>query len=411
MAIKTVFIITGVVGIVVILAIGLGLGLGLKSDGIETTESPVTTKSSTTIASTTTGSTTIASTTTASTTTASTNIASTTSSSSAKPYVPQEYDWEISLGDNDLDQYVKSTDGTTSYKHLTQFTINGPGFQKFVLNFTSQTDQLEGRPLIHELFIHIPVNEDGIFQIDQNMPKILQLEGGNVDDILSPDYHPEDLGDKMKISQFASGDLMTVTAVLKQVPSSSFYSMNETTKVAFGQAEFLKSGNFLSLLEFTATKAVSESLKIIDSFVLTQTNIDISKQKFAITGQNFQAKIAYLTAAVNYDKVSNLFLEAFTAFRMNKWLHKQIINLGGFSYYWKDYVDQGVFGYIDTAEYDELSKIVDPWSYRSRFAEKGILVHRVLSLSSLFQYFQQKMRKHRHKSPIIIFILFRLICK
>ena len=308
-------------------------------------------------------------------------------------YVPIEFDNKISLGDNALDTYVKSVDPTTGYKFLTDQTWSGTGYKTFVLNFTSQSwqgfDVRENPVWFHELLITVPTDattgQISISETGATLPTLVYLEGGDYDGLTSGDYHAPRYSPGVLNSQKNAKSWGQAVAVLRQVPPSfAVNNLDEGALMSMGQKMFLETNNTKYLAEFPVTKSVSESFKVIDNFLVSQgvsRNDNGNINKFALSGASKRGHFSYLSAAVEYEKVTHLFPVSFDYIRMNKWLHNQQRGLGGYSFAWGFLYD--VFAYIDTEINDLMLKYIDPWCYRSRYAEQSMTISHYLGTSDV----------------------------
>ena len=379
--VSTQVIAIGTVSAALVLALGLGLGLGLSGGGDD--EEILTTTTVENIQTTTFYDDIL-------TTTTAENIQTTT----AKPkYEIQEFDWTSDLGPNALDNYVKTEDPNFDYKHLTQFELIGNGYKTFVLNYTSQSwkgwDTRENPLWIHELYINLPINEIGEFDLNSNknvdpnnspIHLFVNVGGSWSTFVNDPDnYYPDTSNTFLNLMQQASADLKQPTAFLKQTPFQ--FDGSGTNKLhATGWGYFLESNgtDTSNLIEFPSVKAIIGALTVIKNFandILDEDEMISSDRKFSCTGGSKAGQFCYLSAATAPEKFSHIFPLNFDILRTHKQIHNNYQNLNGFSFAWSDYIKYGkIIDYIDTPILDQLCKLIDPWSYRTRFAENQIII-------------------------------------
>lgn len=379
-------------GVIVLLGTGLGLGLyfGLKETDTENDDTTTTHFVSTTS---------VPSSTTDQMRSTTTESWSTTE---ANRHIPQEYDWPLSLGDNVLDQFVKQSNPYTGYQYLDKFTIIGRGYQTYVLNFTSQAwsgnlDQRELPLWSHELFINVPIDNSGNFDISgqdiygTEIPIHFITDcHGPIDSFFTENYRPNLKNYYLNYMQKMATDLKTVTFFMNGVPPQ-INGDSSDFNVATSWINFMKSNNTDELIEFAAVKSLSGAMQVVREFLdekilETQADQEIKIPDFYnCIGGSKNGWFCYLLAAVEHKKVKSIYILSFEYLRIQKQIHHHYRSLGGgYSVVMTEYFNAGVTQYVDTPMLDEFCKYVDPWSYRSRYAETQLNIYHVTATNDGF---------------------------
>lgn len=267
----------------------------------------------------------------------------------------------FSFGQNTpLDRYVAAPD--SHYKYEVVRIIAGRGYTAYIVDLTSQQWRSESevnRPVWkHWLTIVKPDEVKG----DTGM---LYVNGGSITQKV-PEAPTRDYVEAALTSH-------SVVAGLAGVPNEPLIFSGESQPrtedqiIAYTWVKYLKTGDETWPLLLPMTKAAVRAMD-------TVTAVYPKVTKFVVTGASKRGWTTWLTAAVDKRVVA---VEPMVIDMLNQITSFQhhYEAYGFFSPAVKPYQDMGVMNMEKTPQYQALMKVVDPYSYRSRYSMPKFMIN------------------------------------
>lgn len=273
--------------------------------------------------------------------------------------------WPVFGADTALDRYVKKPDA--NYKYEVVQTIPGQGYTAYVVDLTSQawlTEKEVNRTVWkHWLTIVKPDKVD-------HSTGFLFISGGANRDQNPP--RPD------AFTTLMATTTNTVTAELRMVPNQplSFFgesrARTEDSIIAFGWAQYLKGGSEDWLARLPMTKSAVRAMDTITSLMAKQGGTKV--EKFVVSGGSKRGWTTWTTAAVD-QRVVAIVPAVIDLLNMVPSFQHHFQVYGGWSPAINDYVENDIMKYSGTKRYDEMLKIVEPYSYRDRLTMPKFMVN------------------------------------
>ena len=286
---------------------------------------------------------------------------------------------------NALDDYVAKQDGHYSY-YDTGLRMEGESprngvltpWKGYVLNMTSQswlTPADSSRPVWWHMLVVI--EPDIVSHEDRGM---LWITGGDNDGSgIIPSATDEDI----KVAANLAVNLGMVCAALFQVPNQHIVfngdplakQRTEDSLVAYGWAHFLDFPDVPEwLLLFPMTKAAVKAMDTAEDFVKRSDEVGLhsSIEKWGVAGASKRGWTTWLTTAVATDRVMFAAPVVFDELNFTHNLHHHYQAYGGWSWALQDYYDMNLTARFDDPAMDIFNSLIDPLSYKDRFANGRI---------------------------------------
>ena len=259
-----------------------------------------------------------------------------------------------------LDDYVAKADD--SYTYSVVKTDVGPGYTAYILDMTSQSwrskDEVD-RPLWkHWLTIVRPANATG----DK---ALLWINGG------SNNRSAPDSADKMLVGIALGAG--AVVADLKMVPNQPLIfpdggrPRSEDGIIAYSFSKCLATGDNSWPLLLPMVKSAVRAMDTVQSHLKSLDSGALDIKQFVVSGGSKRGWTTWLTAAVD-KRVIAIAPAVIDVLNMDEQMKHHFAAYGFYSDAIADYGEMKVFERLDTPEGQALTKIVDPYEYRDRYA-------------------------------------------
>ena len=259
-----------------------------------------------------------------------------------------------------LDDYIAKADD--SYTYSVVKTVARPGYTAYILDMTSQTwrskDEVD-RPLWkHWLTIVKPANAT-------SDKALLWITGG------SNNRSAPDSVDNMLIGIAMSAG--AVVAELKMVPNQPLVfpdggrPRSEDGIIAYSFSKCLATGDNSWPLLLPMVKSAVRAMDTIQSQLKSLDSGALDIKQFVVSGGSKRGWTTWLTAAVD-KRVVAIAPAVIDVLNMNEQMKHHFAAYGFYSDAIADYSEMKVFERLDTPEGQALTKIVDPYEYRDRYA-------------------------------------------
>jgi len=259
-----------------------------------------------------------------------------------------------------LDDYIAKPD--ESYTYSVVKTDAGPGYTAYILDMTSQSWRSKGevdRPLWkHWLTIIKPTNAT-------SDKALLWINGG------SNNRSAPDSADKMVVGIAMSAG--AVVADLKMVPNQPLVfpdggrPRSEDGIIAYSFSKCLATGDNSWPLLLPMVKSAVRAMDTIQSHLKSLDSGALDIKHFVVSGGSKRGWTTWLTAAVD-KRVVAIAPAVIDVLNMDEQMKHHFAAYGFYSDAIADYGEMKVFERLDTPEGQALTKIVDPYEYRDRYA-------------------------------------------
>jgi len=259
-----------------------------------------------------------------------------------------------------LDDYIAKPDD--SYTYSVVKTVSGLGYTAYILDMTSQTwrnkDEVDRPEWKHWLTIVRPANATG----DK---ALLWITGG------SNGRPAPESPDKMLVGIALSAG--AVVAEIKMVPNEPLVfpdggrPRSEDGIIAYSFSKCLATGDNSWPLLLPMVKSAVRAMDTIQSHLKSLNSGALDIKQFVVSGGSKRGWTTWLTAAVD-KRVVAIAPAVIDVLNMDEQMRHHFAAYGFFSDAIADYGEMKVFERLDTPEGQALTKIVDPYDYRDRYA-------------------------------------------
>lgn len=257
-------------------------------------------------------------------------------------------------GRADLDEYIKKNDPAFAWKQIDQKET--PMGKVTELELTSQVWQ--EITWTHNLRIYEPK------QTTYNDAALLFISGGST-------------GKKPGLdTDMMAFTLARVTgarvALLSQVPNQPLYDgLYEDALIAETFVRYLEDGDEEWPLLFPMTKSAVKAMDAVQAWAKDAEQPEINR--FVVTGASKRGWTTWLTGAVD-DRVVGIAPMVIVMLNIGAQGQNQLDVWGFYSEQIHDYVERGLMEKIQTEKGTKLWRMVDPYTYRDRLADKPIFL-------------------------------------
>ena len=259
-----------------------------------------------------------------------------------------------------LDDYIAAPDD--SYTYSVVKTVPGPGFTAYILDMTSQSwrtkDEVDRTLWKHWLTIVKPDKATG-------NKALLWINGGS--NRGSAPGSP----DKMLIGiALGSG---AVVADLKMVPNQPLMfpdggrPRSEDGIIAYTFSKYMATGDNTWPLLLPMVKSAVRAMDTIQSHLKSLDTGALDIEQFVVSGGSKRGWTTWLTAAVD-KRVVAIAPAVIDVLNMDEQMKHHFAAYGFYSDAIADYSEMKVFERLDTPEGQTLTKFIDPYEYRDRYA-------------------------------------------
>ncbi len=265
-----------------------------------------------------------------------------------------------------LDEYVHAEDPAYAWSEVRR--LPGDGYTAHVLDLTSQswvTPQPADRTLWrHWLVVYVP-------EATTSDVGLLMISGGSNGG--EPPSEPN-----KSLAAIAKAT-KTVTAELRMIPNQAlsyegdpFGERKEDELIAYNWKRFLDEGDPIWLTRLPMTKAAVRALDAIGEFTAEAGVEEV--ERFYVMGGSKRGWTTWTTAAVD-DRVIGISPIVIDLLNIVPSFIHHYRAYGFWAPAVADYFREGVMDRVRTPEYEELLRIVGPYSYRDRYTMPKFLVH------------------------------------
>lgn len=261
---------------------------------------------------------------------------------------------------NALSKYLNNAD--TTYHWEVQNSYNILDVQAYDLLLTSQ--QWREYTWKHQLTVLIPPNI-------QHGGALLWITGGSLREGL-PKWASENDAETWALGILAANN-QAVVAILRQTPNQPLYDgLKEDALISYTLHNFKNDGDYSWPLLFPMVKSAVRAMDAVQEFYKEITNLEITG--FLVSGASKRGWTTWLTGASD-SRVMAIAPAVIDVLNMPVNLDYQIEVWGDYSDQIQDYVDLGIPQAIHTGQGDDITTMIDPYSYRNKLTmPKMILI-------------------------------------
>ncbi|MDN3659401.1 PhoPQ-activated protein PqaA family protein [Ferruginibacter paludis] len=206
----------------------------------------------------------------------------------------------------------------------------------------------------HELSIIVPqkINHAGA---------LLFITGGSINDKGLPNWSGKDDALRIGFSDLATKN-NAVVAILKQTPNQPLYdTLVEDALISFTLHQFKQDHDYSWPLLFPMVKSAIHAMDAVQEFCKKQLNKNV--QQFVVSGASKRGWTTWLTGA-NDPRVVAIAPMVIDMLNMPVSMNYQVKVWNDYSIQIEDYVKLGIAQDISSAKANELTTMIDPYSYR-----------------------------------------------
>lgn len=248
-----------------------------------------------------------------------------------------------------LQAYLNNSD--KSFKWEVQDKMKTEGATLFRILFTSQ--QWRGMDWNHEMTVMVP---DNLKYSDA----LLFITGGSVKEG-KPNTHKWTESLTTSLTGVAKTN-KAIIAILWQVPNQPLYGdLTEDALISYTLHNYLKDHDFTWPLLFPMTKSAVRAMDVVQKFAKKEVKHKISH--FVVSGASKRGWTTWLTGA-NDQRVKAIGPMVIDVLNMPVNVDYQKEVWGDYSIEIQDYVNLGIAQQLGTKGGNDLTKMIDPYSYR-----------------------------------------------
>jgi PhoPQ-activated pathogenicity-related protein len=248
-----------------------------------------------------------------------------------------------------LQAYLHNSD--QSFKWEIQDQTKTEGASLFRILFTSQ--QWRGISWKHEMIVMVP-------DVVKYQDALLFITGGSVKNGM-PNTHQWDDGLVSSMSQIAKTN-KTIAAIIWQVPNQPLYDdLTEDALISYTLHNYLNDHDFTWPLLFPMTKSAIRGMDVVQNFAKKELKKKVTH--FVVSGASKRGWTTWLTGA-NDKRVKAICPMVIDVLNMPVNVDYQKLVWGDYSIEIEDYVKLGIAQQLGTTGGNDLTKMIDPYSYR-----------------------------------------------
>jgi PhoPQ-activated pathogenicity-related protein len=252
-----------------------------------------------------------------------------------------------------LQHYLATEDNVYQWEIRESYEIAGEPVTAYDLTLTSQ----QWREFVwkHQLTILVPeqVKHDGA---------LLFITGGSVKDG-EPNLKGHD-DDLTKSMAGVAGKNNAIVSIIRQTPNQPLYDdLVEDQLISFTLHNFKNDGDFTWPLLFPMVKTAVKAMDAVQEF--SKKELDVKVNKFVVSGASKRGWTTWLTGASDA-RVMAIAPMVIDVLNMPVSLEYQIEVWKEYSIQIEDYVKLEIPQQVHTESGDQITKMVDPYSYRKK---------------------------------------------
>ncbi len=267
-----------------------------------------------------------------------------------------------------LDEYVYAPD--PSYRWELRHSHEGNGWTGHVLYLASQTwlteEEVNRTLWEHWLVVVVPdevVSETAFMMIGS---------GSNERDM------PGGADSNLRRIARATN---TVAAQIYQVPNQPLYFTDEDNRrrsedslIAHNWDKFLRTGDPIWPTRMPMTKSVVRAMDAVQEFCASDDGGNVTVENFFVAGASKRGWTTWTTAAVDNRVIGCAPIVIDLLNLVPSFLHHYSV-YGFWAPAIRDYVDMNIMEWLTSPEFDELMRIVEPYSYRDRLTMPKLIMN------------------------------------
>ncbi|MBM3212391.1 phenylacetic acid degradation protein [Candidatus Poribacteria bacterium] len=270
----------------------------------------------------------------------------------------------------DIFDYVSKEDKSFKWEKVNEEPLPND-FMKFGLEFTSQT--WKEIPLKHRLNFIKPKEV-------KNPTKVFLLITGSGSG-----------RDELIYGSAISAGIGAPLAILHDVPHQPLFGkLKEDALIAYTFQKTLETGDMEWPLLFSMTKTAVRAMDMIQEF--TKKDLGFEVDGFVVSGGSKRGWTTWFTAAVD-KRVKGIAPLVYDNLNLARQMEHQIETWGKYSEQIDDYTRLGIQQQLNNEKGKELSKLVDPFTYRDKITTPKLIVNgtndRYWTLDALNQYYDE----------------------
>lgn len=248
-----------------------------------------------------------------------------------------------------IQAYLHNAD--KSFKWEVTDKNKGEGVTLYRVLFTSQV--WRGITWKHEMMIMVP-------DILKYNDALLFITGGHNDNTV-PSTHKWDEDLVTSLSKVSKTN-MTIVSIIWQVPNQPLYGdLTEDALISYTLHNYLKDHDFTWPLLFPMTKSAIRAMDVVQKFAKKEIKRKVSH--FVVSGASKRGWTTWLTGA-NDSRVKAIGPMVIDVLNMPVNIDYQKVVWGDYSVEIEDYVKLGIAQQLGTPGGNDLTKMIDPYSYR-----------------------------------------------
>jgi len=257
-----------------------------------------------------------------------------------------------------LQSYLQNGDQSFAWETKESFSLGGITAHELLL--TSQ--QWREHTWTHQLTVLVPqeVKYDGA---------LLFITGGSVKEG-QPNWKNQD-DDVMKSFGAVAAQNKAIVAIIRQVPNQPLYDdLTEDELISFTLDNFRKDNDYTWPLLFPMTKSAVRAMDAVQEFAQRELNQEVSR--FVVSGASKRGWTTWLTGASD-ERVAAIAPMVIDMLNMPINLDYQVKVWGDYSPQIQDYVELGIPQDVHSADGNEITQMIDPYSYRDKLTMPKML--------------------------------------
>ncbi|MGD1890828.1 MAG: PhoPQ-activated pathogenicity-related family protein [Cyclobacteriaceae bacterium] len=257
-----------------------------------------------------------------------------------------------------LQSYLENGDESFTWEVKESFSAEGITAHELLL--TSQ--QWHEHTWTHQLTVLVPqeIKYDGA---------LLFITGGSVKGG-QPNWKSQD-EEVLKSFGAVAAQNSAIVAVIRQVPNQPLYNnLKEDELISFTLDNFRKDNDYTWPLLFPMTKSAVRAMDAIQEFSKSEVNQEVSR--FVISGASKRGWTTWLTGASD-ERVAAIAPMVIDMLNMPVNLDYQVEVWGDYSVQIQDYVELGIPQDVHSEGGNEITQMIDPYSYRDKLTMPKML--------------------------------------
>ena len=261
--------------------------------------------------------------------------------------------------ENALEKYLENDDDSFAWEIKESYDIGD--VKAYIILLTSQN--WRNHIWKHQLTVLVPpeVQYDGA---------LLYITGKAVKNGL-PQWRSHDDELTQALSELAVKN-KAITTILWQVPNQPLYDdLTEDQLISYTLHNFKNDGDYSWPLLFPMVKSAKKAMDAIQQFGLKE--IDVKINRFVVSGASKRGWTTWLTSGHD-NRVKGIAPMVIDVLNMPVNLNYQKEAWGDYSVQIEDYVRLGIVQEMGSTTGDEITRMIDPYSYRSKYTMPKMII-------------------------------------